>query len=116
MANLAQTVNVLQALILTNGAAFILTPTYHIFDLYQVHQDATLLETTIANGAIKTLPLNWQRFLCTLMNYTDCTLFVPFASFVTFTLNRRIVGHGRLQPGQQLLFFGIGQFGLAVHQ
>lgn len=50
MANLAQTVNVLQALILTNGAEFILTPTYHVFDLYQVHQDATLLATTIQNG------------------------------------------------------------------
>lgn len=50
MANLAQTVNVLQALILTNGAEFILTPTYHVFDLYQVHQGATLLETTIHNG------------------------------------------------------------------
>lgn len=55
MANLAQTVNVLQALILTDGAQFILTPTYHVFDLYQVHQDATLLETTITNGAAYTL-------------------------------------------------------------
>ena len=51
MANLAQTLNVLQALILTDGAQFILTPTYHVFDLYQVHQDATLLETIIENGA-----------------------------------------------------------------
>lgn len=55
MANLAQTVNVLQALILTNGAEFILTPTYHVFDLYQVHQDATLLHTTVENGADYTL-------------------------------------------------------------
>jgi alpha-N-arabinofuranosidase len=55
MANLAQTVNVLQALILTDGADFILTPTYHVFDLYQVHQDATLLHTTVENGASYTL-------------------------------------------------------------
>jgi len=55
MANLAQTVNVLQALILTDGAQFILTPTYHVFDLYQVHQDATLLETTITHGVAYTL-------------------------------------------------------------
>lgn len=51
MANLAQTVNVLQALILTDGAGFVLTPTYHVFDLYQVHQDAALLETVIDNSA-----------------------------------------------------------------
>lgn len=43
MANLAQTVNVLQALALTKGKKMILTPTYYVFDMYQVHQDATLL-------------------------------------------------------------------------
>lgn len=43
MANLAQTVNVLQALILTEKEKMILTPTYHVFDLYKVHQDAKFL-------------------------------------------------------------------------
>ena len=43
MANLAQTINVLQALILTKGSQILLTPTYHIFDMYKVHQDAKLL-------------------------------------------------------------------------
>lgn len=51
MANLAQTVNVLQALVLTEGDKFILTPTYHVFDLYKAHQGATLLETIIEQGA-----------------------------------------------------------------
>ncbi|TDH29358.1 alpha-N-arabinofuranosidase [Segetibacter sp. 3557_3] len=40
MANLAQTVNVLQALILTQREKMLLTPTYHVFDLYKVHMDA----------------------------------------------------------------------------
>jgi len=43
MANLAQTVNVLQSLILTNKEKMLLTPTYYVFDLYKIHQDATLL-------------------------------------------------------------------------
>ena len=43
MANLAQTVNVLQALILTDKEKMLLTPTYYVFDLYKYHQDATLL-------------------------------------------------------------------------
>nr|WP_144928486.1 alpha-N-arabinofuranosidase [Paenibacillus bovis] len=43
MANIAQTVNVLQAMILTEGEKMILTPTYHVFDMFKVHQDATLL-------------------------------------------------------------------------
>ncbi len=43
MANLAQTVNVLQALILTRGEKMVLTPTYHAFDLYRVHQGACVV-------------------------------------------------------------------------
>jgi alpha-N-arabinofuranosidase len=47
MANIAQTVNVLQAPILTNGKKMILTPTYHVFDMYKVHQDALKLPLSI---------------------------------------------------------------------
>jgi alpha-L-arabinofuranosidase len=43
MANLAQTINVLQALILTKGDQILLTPTYHVFDMYKVHMDAKKL-------------------------------------------------------------------------
>lgn len=43
MANLAQTVNVLQALVLTHGDSILLTPTYWVFDLFKVHQDAKYL-------------------------------------------------------------------------
>ncbi|MGZ3846275.1 MAG: alpha-L-arabinofuranosidase C-terminal domain-containing protein, partial [Flavisolibacter sp.] len=43
LANLAQTVNVLQALVLTKGAQMLLTPTYYVFDLYKVHQNAKLI-------------------------------------------------------------------------
>lgn len=43
MANIAQTVNVLQAQILTEGEKMILTPTYHVFKMYTVHHDAQLL-------------------------------------------------------------------------
>ena len=50
MANIAQTINVLQAMILTEGDQMILTPTYHVFDLYKVHQDATLLPLTLDPG------------------------------------------------------------------
>ena len=43
MANIAQTVNVLQAVILTNETSLVLTPTYHVFDLYQPHKEASML-------------------------------------------------------------------------
>ena len=49
MAALAQTVNVLQALILTDKDKMLLTPTYHVFDLYKVHQDAKSLVIQVAS-------------------------------------------------------------------
>jgi alpha-L-arabinofuranosidase len=49
MANLAQTVNVLQALVLTKGDSMLLTPTYYVFDLYKVHQDAKWLPVQLAS-------------------------------------------------------------------
>ena len=42
-AALAQTINVLQSLILTDKEKMLLTPTYHVFDMYKVHQDAKYL-------------------------------------------------------------------------
>ncbi|HEX6047574.1 MAG TPA: alpha-N-arabinofuranosidase [Pyrinomonadaceae bacterium] len=43
MANIAQMVNVLQAMILTDKDKMVLTPTYHLFRMYKVHQGATLI-------------------------------------------------------------------------
>jgi alpha-N-arabinofuranosidase len=61
MANIAQLVNVLQALILTEGDKMVLTPTYHVFDMYQVHQDATFLPVDVTTDnstlATETLPV-----------------------------------------------------------
>ena len=50
MANIAQTINVLQAMILTDKAKMILTPTYHVFEMYTVHHDAKLLPSEIQSG------------------------------------------------------------------
>lgn len=47
MANIAQTVNVLQSVILTDAERMVLTPTYHVFDLYKVHQDAELVDSFV---------------------------------------------------------------------
>jgi alpha-N-arabinofuranosidase len=43
IANLAQTVNVLQAVVLTEGEKMLLTPTYHVLEMFNVHQDAVLV-------------------------------------------------------------------------
>ncbi len=41
LAAIAQMINVLQAMILTDGAKMLLTPTYHVFDMYQPFMGAT---------------------------------------------------------------------------
>ena len=47
MANIAQVVNVLQAMILTEGSKIVKTPTYEVFDLFKEHQGAELVESQI---------------------------------------------------------------------
>lgn len=50
MANLAQIVNVLQAVILTKEEKIVLTPTYHVMEMYKVHQDALLIPVTVQSS------------------------------------------------------------------
>jgi alpha-N-arabinofuranosidase len=49
-ANIAQMVNVLQAMIFTDKEKMLLTPTYHVFRMYVPFQDATLLPVTVSAG------------------------------------------------------------------
>ena len=48
MAAIAQTVNVLQAMVLTDGPKMVLTPTYWVFDMYRPFQDATALPIEVS--------------------------------------------------------------------
>lgn len=52
MANIAQIVNVLQSMILTRDRQMVLTPTYHVFRMYRVHQDATHLPLLVECDSI----------------------------------------------------------------
>jgi alpha-L-arabinofuranosidase len=53
MTAIAQAINVLQAMILTDGPKMILTPTYHVFHMYKPFQDATSLPIDIRTGDYK---------------------------------------------------------------
>ena len=53
MTNIAQMVNVLQAMILTDGPRMALTPTYHVFHMYKPFQGATFLPTDISTPDYK---------------------------------------------------------------
>ncbi len=53
MTNIAQMVNVLQSMIMTDGRKMVLTPTYHVYKMYVPFQDATLLPVTFNAGQYK---------------------------------------------------------------
>ena len=50
MANIAQMINVLQAMILTDKEKMVLTPTYYVFKMYVPFQDATFVPVTFDAG------------------------------------------------------------------
>ena len=58
MCNIAQVVNVLQAMILTNETDMVLTPTYHVFEMYNVHQNAEYLASDCITNKVKTARKN----------------------------------------------------------
>jgi alpha-N-arabinofuranosidase len=79
MANIAQTVNVLQAMILTEGKRMVLTPSYHVFDLFSVHQGARLLDSSLTcadyrygDDAIPSISCSTSRSPSGTINLTLC--------------------------------------------
>lgn len=54
MANIAQLVNVLQAVILTEGAKMVLTPTYYVFDMYKQHREGELIDSNLCTEQVGT--------------------------------------------------------------
>ncbi len=53
MANIAQTVNVLQAMVLTDAEKMVLTPTYYVFKMFKEHQNNTLLGSFITTDTVE---------------------------------------------------------------
>jgi alpha-N-arabinofuranosidase len=95
LANLAQVVNVLQSLILTKGNEMILTPTYHIFDMYKVHQDAKWLPVQINSPFYQ---LGTQKIAAVNVSASKDSLGVIHISFVNIdpvkTINIKTIVQG----------------------
>ena len=68
MTNIAQMVNVLQAMVLTDKEKMVVTPTYHVFRMFRVHQGATMMpvdlstpEYKLADAAVPALSVSASR-------------------------------------------------------
>lgn len=81
MANLAQTVNVLQSVILTEGGKMVLTPTYHVFDLYKNHQNAALLYSYVENETITVGGVSCPQLSCSASQAEDGSILITAANF-----------------------------------
>ncbi|MNS18298.1 Intracellular exo-alpha-L-arabinofuranosidase 2 [compost metagenome] len=103
MANIAQLVNVLQALILTEGDKMLLTPTYHVFDMYQVHMDNQLLdlqfdspEYTYGDVSIPQVSVSASQDSAGAIHLTACNLHheesAKFSCHIEGALNRQVSG------------------------
>ncbi|MNI49807.1 Intracellular exo-alpha-L-arabinofuranosidase 2 [compost metagenome] len=111
MANIAQMVNVLQALILTEGDKLLLTPTYHVFEMYKVHQDNELLEVnfesplyTYGGVTIPQLSVSASRdsqgkiyvSLCNLSHEAGAQLSLAISGAEASNVSGRILTHAEL--------------------
>lgn len=80
MANLAQAVNVLQAVLLTDGAKLVKTPTYQVFRMFVPHQDATLLSASLSGFTAGTEESQVPALSGSVTEGTDGTMFVTISN------------------------------------
>jgi alpha-N-arabinofuranosidase len=80
MTNIAQMVNVLQAMILTDKEKMVLTPTYHVYGMYQVFQDATSIPHEIQTGLYERGELSVPAVTASAARGTDGKLYLALAN------------------------------------
>jgi alpha-L-arabinofuranosidase len=80
MANIAQTVNVLQAMLLTDGAKMARTPSYHVFQLYLPFQDAIQLPVEINAPLLVTGKDSFPAFNMTAARAKDGKVYLAVAN------------------------------------
>jgi len=112
MTNIAQIVNVLQAVILTEGEHMILTPTYHVLEMFKVHQDAqqvavefdspdyTYGEESIPQLSVSaSIDTNGKQHisLCNLHHEEDASIELNLQDHTRSKVSGRILTHSSLQ-------------------
>jgi alpha-L-arabinofuranosidase len=111
MANLAQAINVLQAVILTDEEKMLLTPTYHVMEMYNVHQDALMLPLTVksedyevGNDKLPVVSASASRNKAGVVHISLVNIHSSKAQNITINLNDLKVGSvkGRILSSRKL--------------
>ncbi len=107
MANIAQTVNVLQSVLLTEGAKTIKTPTYYVFKLYKGHHDGMLVESEINENNISCGDFSIPTISASVsekddvLTITTANISLSDTCSITIDTNRDIIGvSGRIITGK----------------
>lgn len=80
MANIAQLVNVLQAVILTEGEKMVLTPTYHVFEMFKHHQESTLIDSSLICDKVETEAGKMDALSASVSEAQDGTFHITLAN------------------------------------
>jgi len=83
MTNMAQTVNVLQALVLTKGDQLLTTPTYHVYEMYKPHRDGQYVDCRLVDAPAFAAPSGATRDAISVTattNESGDTLFVSLVN------------------------------------
>lgn len=80
MANVAQVVNVLQSVVLTDGANIVKTPTFYVFKMFVPHHDATLVEAKIGNFETGTENVKVPALSCSVSESESGELFATVSN------------------------------------
>lgn len=80
MANIAQTINVLQAMVLTDQEKMILTPTYHVFEMYKEHQDAQKISLDLDVSSLKSGEVEFPQVNASASKAKDGKVHITFCN------------------------------------
>jgi len=95
MTNMAQTVNVLQALVLTEGTKTVVTPTYHVYDMFRLHRDGRLVACDVMSPALK-LPEGRKRDAVSVSSTRSEDRGELFLSIINLDLHEDFTGEIRI--------------------
>jgi alpha-N-arabinofuranosidase len=98
MTNIAQVVNVLQSMILTDGPKMLLTPTYHVFEMYKPFQEATNIPLTITSEKMTIRNKEVAVVSATAANAQDGKVYVALANIDAVNGQQVSVALGNIAP------------------
>lgn len=111
MANIAQTVNVLQSVLLTEGPKTIKTPTFYVFKLFKGHQDGMLVESEISESNITCKDFTVPCISASVsekddvLTITAANISLSDTCSITIDTNRDVIGvSGRIITGKSDIY------------